>query len=709
MGSTPRSTRSSGRREATSLDGTNLGSENTRQRQGFTLFEVAISLAIMGFAVVSVLMVFPLGLKEQQQARARLLAATKTMELIEYFSGKSTSERMAEFETPEPWDTRPFCYTNTRWDLESRLARFDSGIRPLPLDIAKRLDSDGDEIQRLLGEGAYLYYADAAMIPGVDIRLKNPSPPVESNKIIFAVSGYAQNNAVPVLPWKAWPYRAAYPSPPLGAAFQGSRFAAEVDVNVYLQKNYWDNNKKAYVDYDTWVTMLEGWRSNGAIPALPSERDVLMKDVFVKAHEYTQTVNPFKTPTTFDPSSQSMELGTRRTALAEASLAFARQAFADAGIATDYDTYVIANGVADSATLRTLGEKYTTEFIKRCVAAEGNLDPSPVTTKESARTKLGLEVQAWRFVALAAATYYVREEKDTTEPDLSKLSLGGTPLTLDRLRYYHDRCTTTVMRYAASFPYDWTAPRPQARAIMMDQPLFEFDLFTAPRSGTISGSGNVAAAMWRPIPAQRVTGVGMPGVFPGTVSNSTWNPAQSPFAGVDGRDGSHQLWGNAQHFTLTKPFHPRERCRELVFWTADWQSYEDAETAPAAPLDASRTLCHGVHRGNISNYDSRLNGGVSTEDALHLRNPERMVSFTSSVTSLATGSDVTSVLMTQGGASLGADQGGGSRTVLLGIYGADRNRNYVLDRGPVPKSVRMRASQVARFTFYDPRLPITLR
>ncbi|HEX3134500.1 MAG TPA: hypothetical protein VHX44_13060, partial [Planctomycetota bacterium] len=93
----------------------------------------------------------------------------------------------------------------------------------------------------------------------------------------------------------------------------------------------------------------------------------------------------------------------------------------------------------------------------------------------------------------------------------------------------------------------------------------------------------------------------------------------------------------------------------------------------------------------------------------HLRNPERMVSFTSDVRSLATGSDVTSVLMTQGGASLGADQGGGSRTVLLGIYGADRNRNYVLDRGPVPKSVRMRATQVARLTFYDPRLPITLR
>jgi hypothetical protein len=244
---------------------------------------------------------------------------------------------------------------------------------------------------------------------------------------------------------------------------------------------------------------------------------------------------------------------------------------------------------------------------------------------------------------------------------------------------------------------------------MMDHPLIEFDLFTPPRSGAISGAGGTMAAMWRPVSAQRITGVGLPGVFPGTLEAGTWTSSVSPFAGTDRRDGTHRLWGDASHFTLTRPFHPRERCRELVFWTVDWQSYEDAETAPAAPLDASRTLCHGVHQGNRNNYGGRLGGGVSTEDALHLRNPERMVSFTADVSAMPSGSDVTSVLMTQGGANLGSDQGGGARTVLLGIYGADRNRNYLLDRGPVPKSVRMRATQVSRFTYYDPRLPITLR
>lgn len=669
------------------------GSGNTF-RSGFTLFEIAISLAIMGFAVISVLMVFPLGLKEQQQARARLLAATKTMELIEYFAGKSNSERMAEFETPEPWDTRPFCYTNTRWDLETRLARFDSGIRPLPLDIARRLDSDSDEIQRLLGEGAYIYYADATIIPGLDIRMRNPAPPGEANKIIFAVNGYAQNNAVPVLPWKAWPYRAGYPSPPLAATFGGSRLVPFNDANVVVQSPKGGLSR---------IHPLEGWVANGAVPPTAAQRDPLMLDVFKKAQEYTETANPQIGPN--NPPTV-MVLTTKRTALAGSCLAYAQDVFTRINRASDYQTYVVADSTTTAAQFQALGNQWRDAFNARCRNAELAPDGVINSGREAMRTELGQEVQAWRFLANAAAMFYTPKEGEAP-PDLSMERMGTIPVSVDRLRYYHDRCVESAMRYAASFPYDWTAPRPQARAIMMDYPLIEFDLFSAPRVGTMSGSGNQAAAMWRPISAQRVTGMGLPGVFPGMVANSAWNNTSSPFGPfIDRRDGSHPLWGNAQHFTLTRPFHPSERCRELVFWSVDWQSYEDAELAPAAPLDASRTPCSGVNSGNLNNYDGRLNGGVSTEDALHLRNPERMVSFRYDVSLLSTGSDVSNALL---GASPGSDLGGGSRTILLGIYGADRNRNYQLDRGPVPRSVRMRASQIARFTFYDPRLPITLR
>lgn len=663
-------------------------------RRAFTLFEIALALVIMTFAVISVLMVFPAGVREQHQARARLLAATKTMELIEYFAGKSTSERMAEFETPEPWDTRPFCYTNTRWDLETRLARFDSGIRPLPLDIARRLDSDNDEIQRLLAEGAYVYYADATIIPGLDVRMRNPSPPGEANKLIFAVNGYAQNNAVPVLPWKAWPYRAGYPSPPLAATFGGSRFLPFNDANVALAST----RGAAYR-----ILPLEGWLADGAVPPTAAQRDPLMLEVFKKAQDYTETANPSISPN--NPPTV-MVLTAKRTALAEVCLAFAQEVFTRINRPADYQTYVVADGTTTAAQFQTLGNQWRDDFTARCRNAEPPAGGALDAGREALRTALGSEVQAWRFLANAAAMFYTPREGEAP-PDLTMERMGTIPVNVDRLRYYHDRCVESAMRYAASFPYDWTAPRPQARAIMMDHPLIEFDLFTPPRTGTISGSGNQAAAMWRPISAQRVTGMGLPGVFPGTVVNSSWNNTSTPFGSyADPRDGSHPLWGNARHFTLTRPFHPSERCRELVFWSVDWQSYEDAELAPAAPLDASRTLGHGVHNGNLGNYDSRLNGGVSTEDALHLRNPERMVSFIRDVSALSTGSDVSNALL---GASPSSDQGAGSRTVLLGVYGADRNRNYVLDRGPVPKSVRMRATQVARFTYYDPRLPITLR
>ena len=117
---------------------------------GFTLFEVGLSLVIVTFSVVTVLMFIPTGIRAQQKARFQLLASAKALELIEQFSGKSGGERIADFETPEPWEARPFCYSSTRWDLECRVSRWDSGVIPMPTEIAMRLDSDGDEIQRLL-------------------------------------------------------------------------------------------------------------------------------------------------------------------------------------------------------------------------------------------------------------------------------------------------------------------------------------------------------------------------------------------------------------------------------------------------------------------------------------------------------------------------------------------------------------------------------
>src|SRR5260221_2019677 len=58
------------------------------------------------------------------------------------------------------------------------------------------------------------------------------------------------------------------------------------------------------------------------------------------------------------------------------------------------------------------------------------------------------------------------------------------------------------------------------------------------------------------------------------------------------------VWGDPAHATLTAPFAPAERCRQIVFWAVDWQSYEDFETAPSAPVDASKYLKAEIGRAS---------------------------------------------------------------------------------------------------------------
>ena len=65
---------------------------------------------------------------------------------------------------------------------------------------------------------------------------------------------------------------------------------------------------------------------------------------------------------------------------------------------------------------------------------------------------------------------------------------------------------------------------------------------------------------------------------------STWPQASNiPYE----QSGDYKdFWGNPSHSTLTKPFKPYQRCRQIVFWAVDWQSYVDVETAPSASVDA---------------------------------------------------------------------------------------------------------------------------
>lgn len=49
------------------------------------------------------------------------------------------------------------------------------------------------------------------------------------------------------------------------------------------------------------------------------------------------------------------------------------------------------------------------------------------------------------------------------------------------------------------------------------------------------------------------------------------------------------------------------------------------------------------------------------------------------------------------------------RLIFNGCFGGDRNGDRELTKGPLPTAVRLRAVEVGRFLFYDPRLTMNLR
>ena len=185
-------------------------------RHGFTLFEVSISLAIVTFGVVSVLMLFPAGIKAQQMSRFQILASARAVELIEMFSSSTDSNVMMDREGVNPWDTVG-SYRAYAPDLEAKIGNFRFGLIPLPMEIARRLDSDGDEIQKILGDGGYLYYSQPLATTGFNPvgERTNAKGPNESMRLLVAVTGYAQQNSISMFPYKDWPYYTPYPSPPM--------------------------------------------------------------------------------------------------------------------------------------------------------------------------------------------------------------------------------------------------------------------------------------------------------------------------------------------------------------------------------------------------------------------------------------------------------------------------------------------------------------
>jgi hypothetical protein len=627
-------------------------------RAGFTLFEVAIALALVSLGVISVLMLFPHGIKAEQMARMRVIAGAKALEIIDSFATSSNANPSTETEAPDPWDVAA-SYRVFSADLEARICSHRYGIMPVPLEIARRLDSDNDEIARVLGEGGQLFYSQASGATGLEevtigAVVKQPDPLTQ--RLVFAVTGYAQSNHITYLAQKAWPYYAPYPSPP---------------GHCETQDRYRPGDLTSFVYQGCRIALWEGVGSGG-----PDHGQGTTDPDIARVFEWGGGAERYG----YKPYALG---GTKDEAGAIRYVQSALWYVARKGIAADWyapvEPFTLKAKVDERmAAFRALPDA---EWWKHVQAFRFLSHAATCMTRWKNLMELGGQPSGPTGVNIAAATI-----DGATSPELM--------LTHDKIVYYHELSLQMAMLYAASLPYDWGAPRPTQRSIFTDHPLIEHDLWSPPLTGTISNTTQ-QARQWRPVAARPITTIGRSMDFPDRPILPT-------------------TWGDPANFTLSRPFKAEERCRQLVFWAVDWTSYEDVETAPSAPIDASKYQV-AAPMGNpaVDDLNQRMGGSTWPDHHIYqFRNPEKVITFTDAgVPGLATGSDVSKRRILNQDGHDGTDKGGGldQRRRFLGRWGADRNFNGVLDRGPLPRSLRLRASEVARYNFYDPRLTLKLR
>ncbi|HYE06741.1 MAG TPA: hypothetical protein VEL07_14585 [Planctomycetota bacterium] len=424
-------------------------------RQGSTLFEVAISLAMLAFCVTGVLLAFPAGVQAQQAARFRLLAAAKAEEMVDAFNTIHNHNTVIDAEAPQPWETTAGRRAMAH-DLETRLANPQTGLMPLPEAIARRLDSDAGEIARLLDDGGQIYYPQPMATTGVlEIGLGDVVAN-ETQRLIVGVIGHAQSNAMHIFPWKAWPYYVPWPSPPLhGEHHHDGTIPATTQTYVFGRHGIcWESTNDEDME-----PVFDGVADDGeacgfkpyAYDAPPAQASLLR---YVATTLWYCRAKGLP-PAFWSPGSTAAPLD-------------------------DLSTYPVAAHDQVNA-MRFLAHAAL------CMTA------------------------LWDSSQLTGAGVVV--------PSLTIGGTPSPPMTIthDLIGWYHDSSLALGMRFAAARPYDWGAPRPLQRAQQMDFPLLEYDLFpdaARPLLSGVIGDTGVSARQWRAIAAQPVRNLGRSFSFP---------------------------------------------------------------------------------------------------------------------------------------------------------------------------------------------------
>ena len=814
---------------------------------GFTLVEVAISLGIVAIGVLTLALFLPIALKGYQQARFQLYADAKVLELIEQFM----SWQVYNFYHPEAdqaWDT-PTGYRAFAPDLEVKCVNGQTGFLPVPRDIAYRIDSPNDEVKKILDAGGDIFYSQP-LIGGVgnrDFASGIQRPPNEAQRLLFGVVGYAQQNALPSLPQKGWPYRVPYPSQPHGLwvneyketwkACREQFLATDPEIWKVCYHDYnsgsidWDGLSKmkdknlepsdplfggsGYIPYsgytftpdrDSGLCALLGFaQAGGHAPGWLGAKGYFSLALWYAVRKGLPDTFILGTATQSDIASAATNPEWVRAMryLAHAGICLTKHYSLEGRdrVAEKVVGIYLDGQVPPQPRPQTLLKTPALPGLRLGIAIPGDdrwdpADPASVNDQAmvpwrtavpspfslSALWALGLtpvtappaSLMNWSTVS-AAHPY-----KQATDPNYDATGarwVGHFWITHDMIVKYHEQCLSIVMRNTAEDPYDWGVLRPVNRPLFTDHPLLQWDIISdTPATGFIRGtdgdpnipSGKVAASQWRPIAPRDITNAGTS--ESGAVLD--WNA----------------LKGDQSHYNLAAPFSAAERTRQIVVWSADWQSYQDVETAPSAPVDASRfprarpdvsTDCDrpgcftSFYMGrDIENpwWPPPRHLMFIDRRMASLRNPEKNLLFMKSMDDLLTGVPIvptgdnvfpwtvdadlyhdqganteyrwTKAYMRKNGfpPACPMDQGfipkfGGEpidvdtfhdvsirghdprptiswpdpKMIFSGRFGADRNANLTLDRGATPRSVRLHATEVGRYNFYDPRLVMSLR
>lgn len=538
-----------------------------RARRALTLFEVLISLVIVSIGALTLIALVSVGTRSQAKVRYEIHAGAAALSLLDglhnpipapviglntpdWRTSTTLSGGKPRLDVPPTPGTAAALRTSLLFaapfqhDLE-RVTCSPTGLAiPLPPQIARRLASDGDEIQQVLDEGSSLYYLHPAGIRTITRselafgQLSTSQHQSEARKLVFAVRGHPQQNALPVHPWEHWPFYQVYPFPPQAVAVEKHGKERGVSLKVPDWPGDPDNlivggmsfthgyhgRNWAYFRWEEQQAGIDGPWSRGW-----EAFQRLAGDARIDGGRY---LTPWKKSEEVDPEEllggyvpvQAMIYAGKLPTLAQ-RLNYLDRAMHLWNQVCDVPALTCAGEtlpIEDSTRWPVMGEQaehvyapgaYATYFDTRAAL----IDPTPTTAggpglSDAQFPPHPTQVLALSYLAHAAimvASYRApydglpidvadpangvpRHPEDPLYP-VAKWPLLAVPLadwptdpqTLatfmkgyrDFARQAHEMSIRWAIAYARECPGDWGAPRPANSQVVTDQPLALFDLF----------------------------------------------------------------------------------------------------------------------------------------------------------------------------------------------------------------------------------------